>query len=446
MINKKIVVFILSLMPFLGIAQGMNFEHITLEEALNKAKAENKLVFIDFYTAWCGPCKKMAREIFPLSTVGEMYNKNFINLKLDAEKEGEAIAKQYNVTGYPTFLYLDTNGKVLLKDSAYRPEDMFLDMAQRAISSLDSEYSLENLKNEFPNRLNDEQFLKMYIKKMDEFGQDISEGVDAWLKVQTEMDESSPEMLKYLLKNSRNILIGGKGEQILDENYDTYMKQASSFEAKMLSRIKTQILNGTFDTAVRNKDAELMKVYIEAYKQQPENRIKEDDLLEAELIYYEMLDDDTSYKTITANYINNLIEQTSIEEIKTADEKSYNMYKKAYDNDPKPARERMLQASKEGLKASKLLKELNELSKGYLEKSTSKKELKAIGKWIKFGYKVKEDNCFMDDLQAELFFKKGKTQKALELKERAIKNWPKTDKKFVNKAYELEQMKKEASI
>ncbi|WP_188228434.1 thioredoxin family protein [Aestuariibaculum sediminum] len=429
-------------MPFLGIAQGINFEHITLDEALTKAKAENKLVFIDFYTVWCGPCKKMAREIFPLSTVGELYNNNFINLKLDAEKEGEAVAKQYNVTGYPTLLYLDAEGKVLLEDTAFKHEDTFIEMANRAINSQNSKYSLENLKNEFPSRLNDEQFLKMYIRKMDEFGQDISKGVDAWLKVQTEMNESSPEMLKYLLKNSRNILIGGKGEQILEENYDTYMKQASSFEARMLPRIKTQILNGTLDTAVRNKDAELMKVYIEAYKQQPKNRIKKDDLLDAELIYYEMLDDDTSYKTITANYINNLIDQTSIEEIKTADEKSYSMYKKAYDNDPKLARERMLNASKEGLKASKLLKELNELSKGYLEKSTSKKELKAIGKWIKFGYKVKEDNCFMDDLQAEFFFRKGKTQKALELKERAIKNWPKTDKKFVNKEYELQQLKK----
>ncbi|MBD0830624.1 thioredoxin family protein [Aestuariibaculum sp. TT11] len=442
MINKKIVLLILSLMPFLGIAQGINFEHITLDEALTKAKAENKLVFIDFYTVWCGPCKKMAREIFPLSTVGELYNNNFINLKLDAEKEGEAVAKQYNVTGYPTLLYLDAEGKVLLEDTAFKHEDTFIEMANRAINSQNSKYSLENLKNEFPSRLNDEQFLKMYIRKMDEFGQDISKGVDAWLKVQTEMNESSPEMLKYLLKNSRNILIGGKGEQILEENYDTYMKQASSFEARMLPRIKTQILNGTLDTAVRNKDAELMKVYIEAYKQQPKNRIKKDDLLDAELIYYEMLDDDTSYKTITANYINNLIDQTSIEEIKTADEKSYSMYKKAYDNDPKLARERMLNASKEGLKASKLLKELNELSKGYLEKSTSKKELKAIGKWIKFGYKVKEDNCFMDDLQAEFFFRKGKTQKALELKERAIKNWPKTDKKFVNKEYELQQLKK----
>ncbi|MCR8666550.1 thioredoxin domain-containing protein [Aestuariibaculum sp. M13] len=446
MINKKILVFILLLMPFLGIAQGMNFEHITLEEALTKAKAENKLVFIDFYTVWCGPCKKMARDIFPLSTVGEMYNKNFINLKLDAEKEGEAVAKQYNVTGYPTLLYLDTDGKVLLMDTAYKPEDVFLDMAERAISSINSEYSLENLQDMFVDKQNDEQFLKMYIKKMDEFGQDISVGVDAWLKVQTEIDESSPKMLKYLLKNSRNILIGGKGEQILDENYETFMKQASSFEAKMLPRIKTQILNGTFDTAVRNKDPELMQTYIEAYKSQPEDRIREDYLVEAELIYFDMLDDDPSYKATTANYINMLITKTSIEDIHQEDKKSYEMYKKAYDRDPKPERVSMLNASKEGLKASKLLKEIDEKGKGYLKRVTSNSEYKDVKVWIKYGYELKADNCFTDDLKAEMYYKKGKTKKAIQLKERAIKNWPTSDKKFVNKAYELEQMKKGASI
>lgn len=433
-------------MPFLGVSQGINFEHITLEEALVKAKNENKLVFIDFYTVWCGPCKKMVRDIFPLATVGEVYNKNFINLKLDAEKEGQAVAKQYNVTGYPTLLYLDTNGKVLLKDTAFKPEDTFLDMANTAISSVNSEYSLENLKDMFPNKLNDEQFLKMYIRKMREFGQEATEGIDAWLRVQTEMEESSPEMLDYVMHNVRNFIVGGKGEQIINENYDAFLKIASEYQAKMLSRFSTQILNGTLSTAVRKNDAQLMKAYIDAYKQQPEDRIREDHLLEAELIYYEMLDDDAAYKTATANYLNKLIAETSIEDINADDNKSYQMYKKAYDKDPKPEREPMLMASKEGLKASKLLKEINEVGKGYLKRASNKNEFKTFEEWIKFGYKLKADNCFSDDLKAELYYLQGKNKKAVKLKEKAVANWPKKDKKFVNKEYELEQMKKGATI
>ena len=66
-----------------------NFRSISFDEALKVAKQENKLVFIDFYTDWCGPCKKMAKEVFPQKMVGDFMNAKFVNLKLNAEKEGK---------------------------------------------------------------------------------------------------------------------------------------------------------------------------------------------------------------------------------------------------------------------------------------------------------------------------------------------------------------------
>ena len=440
MFNKKIAFLYFLILPFLGFTQGVEFEHISLEEALAKAKKENKLVFIDFYTVWCGPCKKMAKIIFPLPEVGDVYNKNFINLKLDAEKEGEAVAKQYNVTGYPTLLYLDTDGNVLLKDTAFKPEEIFLNMAQMAITSLDSAYSLENLQKEFPNKFNDEHFLKMYIEKMAEYGQDTVEGIDAWLKVQTEMDDASPEMMKYLIKNSQLFIIGGKAKQILDENFDFYMKNASEYEAKMLSRLSSQIVVNTKRIGLRHKNPEVLKLYID-YCKQPENNVDSSDLMEAELTYYALIENDESYKNLTVTYVSKLINDKSIAEIHEADKKSYELYKRAYEKDPVSARLPMLNASKEGLKAYKILKEINEKGKGYLERITSKKEYKTLINWIEYGYELKPENCFMDDLKAELYYKTGKNKKAVELKERAIKNWPKTDKKFINKEYELEQMR-----
>lgn len=90
-----------------------NFRSISFDEALKVAANENKLVFIDFYTDWCGPCKKMAREVFPQKEVGNFMNAKFVNLKLNAEKEGKELAARYKVNAYPTFIVLDSNGKVV---------------------------------------------------------------------------------------------------------------------------------------------------------------------------------------------------------------------------------------------------------------------------------------------------------------------------------------------
>lgn len=60
------------------------------DEALAKAKQENKLLFVDLYTEWCAPCKMVAKIVFPQKKIGNYYNQHFINYQLDAEKGGMA--------------------------------------------------------------------------------------------------------------------------------------------------------------------------------------------------------------------------------------------------------------------------------------------------------------------------------------------------------------------
>src|SRR3989304_4987727 len=73
--------------------KGIHFEQATFSEILAKAKKENKMVMVDAYTTWCGPCKWMAKNIFPNDTVADFYNKHFINAKFDMEKgEGKILA------------------------------------------------------------------------------------------------------------------------------------------------------------------------------------------------------------------------------------------------------------------------------------------------------------------------------------------------------------------
>lgn len=110
--RKQILMALAAVLALPVLAQ-TNFRHITFDEALAAAKAENKMVFIDFYTSWCGPCKMMANQVFPQKKAGDYFNAKFVCVKYDAEKEGAELVKKYPVSAYPTFIVTDATGKVI---------------------------------------------------------------------------------------------------------------------------------------------------------------------------------------------------------------------------------------------------------------------------------------------------------------------------------------------
>ncbi|WP_164108149.1 MULTISPECIES: thioredoxin family protein [Sphingobacterium] len=110
-----------------GQEKGINFEHNgNWEKIKAKAKAENKHIFVDCFTTWCGPCIWMAENVFPQENVGTFFNANFVNLKLQMDQtkkdteevkswysEATRFAKDYGVRAYPTFLIFSPNGELV---------------------------------------------------------------------------------------------------------------------------------------------------------------------------------------------------------------------------------------------------------------------------------------------------------------------------------------------
>ncbi|MCZ2084959.1 MULTISPECIES: thioredoxin family protein [unclassified Kaistella] len=115
----------------------INFENTSFKEVLAKAKKEKKLVFMDAFASWCGPCKMMEKNIFPLPAVKAYYNSNFINARFDMEKgEGRDIALKYGVRSYPSYLFLNGDGEIIMKSYGYMGEEDFIAIAKEANNPL----------------------------------------------------------------------------------------------------------------------------------------------------------------------------------------------------------------------------------------------------------------------------------------------------------------------
>jgi len=112
---------------------GVNFQKSELlRPLLDQAKREGKLVFVDFYATWCGPCKAMDRNVFADPKVGTFFNENFINYKVDADGKGSHIAAIYDIKSLPTLLFLDTDGEVLARQNSAAGISELKNLAEKA--------------------------------------------------------------------------------------------------------------------------------------------------------------------------------------------------------------------------------------------------------------------------------------------------------------------------
>ena len=135
---KYFFLFILFATTNISQGQGIDFFHGTWEETLAEANEKNKLIFVDAYAVWCGPCKKMSKQVFPQDKVGEYFNTHFVSLKMDMEKgEGPKFGRKYPVKAYPTFLFISPSGEVVLSVTGFRQADAFIEVARKAVERYD---------------------------------------------------------------------------------------------------------------------------------------------------------------------------------------------------------------------------------------------------------------------------------------------------------------------
>lgn len=111
----------------------IEFRDLSFSDALKLAEKESKLVFIDCVMKNCGPCRKMENDVFTLDAVANFYNKNFICIRSERETDVNDLASKYNINGYPTFLFIQPDGKLVASGSGFLAADKFVDLAKGTI-------------------------------------------------------------------------------------------------------------------------------------------------------------------------------------------------------------------------------------------------------------------------------------------------------------------------
>lgn len=247
---KKSTFLILFILASLGIYAQINFESKSLDKVKKIAAKQDKFIFIDAYTTWCGPCKWMSANVFTDKTVGDFFNENFVNLKLDMEKgEGLEFAKQYQVVAYPTLLFINADGDLIHQRIGAVPAEGLLEFGQDA---LNPDKRIGGLISEYENGNRDPEFLKAYVSGMTSAGMDPMEAADVYFKSVSDEDFASKDNFE-MVAMMRPPMESEQFQRVLD-NYDAF---AEVVDKEVLDKFLSQTCTQTMMRAIyKDDDAE----------------------------------------------------------------------------------------------------------------------------------------------------------------------------------------------
>lgn len=346
------------------VPSGIEFTKSSWKKILTQAKAENKMVFLDAYTNWCRPCKKMDAEVFSDRKVGRFYNDNFVNVKMNMEKgEGIPLAIQYKIKSYPSLMFFNAEGDIMHRIAGYQTVPQFIELGQVA---LDSTANLAALKARFDNGERDPDFLydyaSMRFRATDNSHLEIAE---AYLNVQSDLD--SEKNLKFIFT-------------VLDDAdsklFDYLITHREKFEAflgtpAVVGKIQNLIYDKINDTVNRSSLEQIDQLYQRAYPDKAEEMSSR-----FRLSYYSQASDAEKY-IATAN--------------------DFMKYHEPRDAD-----------------------EINEIAWNFYELASDRKDLKQATKWSRQAVAM-DNSMYNNDTLAALYYRLGKKSKAVKTAKKAIK-------------------------
>jgi len=245
---KRLLVFVLVVGLALNVlAQNrkVEFQHKKWNKIVKMSKKQNKLIFLDCYTSWCGPCKMMLKDVFTQDKVADYMNDNFICTKYDMQKgEGITLKKKLKVTAFPTFLVIDENENVVHRIVGAYDADIFTSYLANALTKDKSSSALQNRynKGERTGAFMYEYLCSLRWANMDKEEKEVANKYlttvpkedllkkENWNTVKNFMNDPTTAEFRYVLDNLDKLYtIQGKDE-VSAKLYKTYRKAIQGLE------------------------------------------------------------------------------------------------------------------------------------------------------------------------------------------------------------------------
>ena len=403
-------------------SQGINFRQDDWQNVLMQAKAQKKLIFVDIYTAWCGPCKEMDKKTFTDVSVGDKFNARFINYKVDAEKGfGITLAKRYNVTSYPTCLFVDPSENLIYKqEGLLRAPDLVkeADMVLNNQANAKPLYALDKL---YENGRRDTEFLNEYIAVRSLYDRiDNRDLVEEYVKSLTPIQYSADKTLRIIVNNG--FKIDGKAFELLLKFRE---KAESLFEGgvEKVNRAFSQSINEVFDVALKGKNQALFDKALSAnLKALPNTADRVND--KNKLAFYLAMKDVNKFSEAAEQYLDQYVMFVQIESIRKQDLWEYEKIMQNYKlgvRDSVGAGAAMYQNLKLNAKntmARLTAAELNEVVKAFYDQVEDKTKLKKATEWAKRSLELVETPDAYHSY-AQLMLKMGDKQMAMDIEQKA---------------------------
>ncbi|MBL7813508.1 MAG: thioredoxin family protein [Saprospiraceae bacterium] len=267
-----------------ALESGIDFFHGTYDEALAKAKAENKIVFMDAFTEWCGPCKRMAATTFKEAKVGKFFNENFVNVKMDMEKgEGVTLSRKFDVTAYPTLLFLNEKGEQVHKSIGALQAEQLIGAGRLALGKIDKTKDFEK---DYQAGKREPELVLNYVRALNRAGKSSLKVVNEYL---LKADMANPATLKIIFEGTTQA--DSKVFDLLVKNKAQIVPLYS--EAQFNSKVEDAIQK-TLENAVEFKSLELHKEAKDKMKTHLPDKAQAF-ALEADMKYYKATSDVKNY-------------------------------------------------------------------------------------------------------------------------------------------------------